>query len=189
MSSQEDMFATQEPKKKTKYDFLVLCDKDENTTNPFSLYPTNMFSQKEINEKWLESILDDSSRLKSLHSLQGIPEKKLSLFGKIDEGIIIITIFSTLLIFLFFFLISIHLFTVTLEKFIYLPSLWKNCLCVLLRYITGVYKEQRDAVINSLNDEYKDMRSGGESQINSLKSLALKFPYRLISPKKVIKES
>ena len=88
MSSQEDLFATQEPKKKSKYDYVVLCDKDENEENPFSLYPVSMFSEKEIQVRWLESRLDNSSRIKSLHTLQGIPDKNLSLFGKIDEGIL-----------------------------------------------------------------------------------------------------
>lgn len=87
MSSQDDLFATQESKKKNKYDFVVLCDKDENEPNPFSLYPTDMFTENEIKARWLESRLDDSSRLKSLSNLQGIPEKNLSLFGKVDAGI------------------------------------------------------------------------------------------------------
>ena len=88
MNSQEDIFATQEPiKKHVKYDFLVLCDKDENAQHPFSLYPTSMFSEKEINVRWLEAILDDSSRLKSIQTLERIPNKNLSLFGKIVEGI------------------------------------------------------------------------------------------------------
>ena len=101
MGSQEDLFATQEPlfatqdplfatqerKKKVKYDFLVLCDKDDKSPNPFSLYPTSMFSTKEIHLRWLESVLDDSSRLRSLTTLEGLGEKNLSLFGKIDEGI------------------------------------------------------------------------------------------------------
>ena len=89
-STQEPQFATQETKKKVKYDFLVLLDKDENTTNPFSLFPTSMFTEKEIHLRWLESILDDSSRLKSLNSIEGIQDKNLSLFGKIDEGIVLI---------------------------------------------------------------------------------------------------
>lgn len=87
MSSQEDMFATQEPKKsKLKYDFLVLCDKDGQVNNPFALYPRTMFANQEINDRWLHSILDHSSRLKSLNTLEGLPEKNLSLFGKIESG-------------------------------------------------------------------------------------------------------
>ena len=87
MNSQEDLFATQEPKKKIKYDYVVLCDKDEHEPNPFSLYPTSMFKEGEIHVRWLESRLDESSRLRSLHTLKGIPEKNLSLFGKVEEGI------------------------------------------------------------------------------------------------------
>ena len=87
MSSQEDLFATQEPRKKgVKYEFVVLCDKDDNVPNPFSLYPITMFSENEIQARWLESKLDDSSRIKSLQTLEGIPDKNLSLFGKIDQG-------------------------------------------------------------------------------------------------------
>ena len=87
MSSQEDLFATQETKKNSKYEFLVLCDKDESSQNPFSLFPTNMFSEREIPVRWLESKLDDSSRLRSLQTLTGIQDKNLSLFGKFSEGI------------------------------------------------------------------------------------------------------
>lgn len=135
MSSQEDLFATQESKKnKVKYDFVVLCDRDDQ--NPFSLYPTIMFSETEINVKWLESILDDSSRLKSLQTLQRMPGKNLSLFGKIVEG---------------------------------------------------TPKKQRDAMVVTLNDEYRTMMNSCDSQITTLISMASKFPYRLISPKKVRK--
>lgn len=88
MSSQEDLFATQVPPKKVKYEYVVLCDKDENVANPFSQYPTDMFTSSEIHVRWLESKLDDSSRIKSLQTLEGIPDKNLSLFGKIPEGII-----------------------------------------------------------------------------------------------------
>ena len=93
MSSQEDLFATQETKKKVKYDFVVLCDKDENSQNPFSLFPTSMFSEKEIHVRWLESRLDDSSRLRSLQNLRGIQDRNLSLFGKFDEGKVYSSIF------------------------------------------------------------------------------------------------
>ena len=89
------MFATQDtPKKKIKYGYLVLCDKNEGALNPFALFPCSMFSHKEIYEKWLTSILDNSSRLKTLHTLDGlVPEKNFCLFGKIDEGLIIIQFF------------------------------------------------------------------------------------------------
>ena len=87
MDSQEDIFATQKPEKpKVKYDFLVLCDKDELAHQPFSMYPTSMFKGTEIKLRWLESILDESSRLTTIKSLEKIPNKNLSLFGKIDEG-------------------------------------------------------------------------------------------------------
>ena len=90
MSSQEDIFATQIPKKKKKveYEFVVLCDKDESTPEPFSLYPTSMFNNNEILPKWLDSVLDDSSRLKSINTLERLPGKQLSLFGKIERGIV-----------------------------------------------------------------------------------------------------
>ena len=42
--------------------------------------------------KWLETTLDDSSRLKSLTNLEGIQDKNLSLFGKIEEGMFFIAI-------------------------------------------------------------------------------------------------
>ena len=87
MSSQEDIFATQETKKrKVQYEFVVLCDQDEDVPEPFSMYPTSMFSPREINRKWLDSILDDSSRLKRLSTLDQIQDKNLCLFGKIESG-------------------------------------------------------------------------------------------------------
>lgn len=96
MDSQEDIFATQDTiatqnatKSKVQYDFIVLCDKDEDVRNPFALYPRSMFSQREILDKWLHSILDHSSRLKSLDTLERLPDKSLSLFGKIEQGILL----------------------------------------------------------------------------------------------------
>ena len=85
INSQEDLFA--EPKKvKVKYEFVVLCDKDDAEKHPFASYPRNMFSTKEIMDKWLYAILDDSSRLRTIHTLQGIGDKQFSLFGKFEEG-------------------------------------------------------------------------------------------------------
>ena len=90
MQSQEDMFDdTDLTKKKVTYDVLVLCDKDENVKHPFGLYPRAMFSAIEISDRWLDSILDDSSRLKSLNTLQGLQDKQIALFGKVEEGIIL----------------------------------------------------------------------------------------------------
>ena len=88
MDSQIDIFATQDTKKpKVNYAFIVLCDKNEDVLNPFALYPRSMFSENEILERWLDAILDHSSRLKSLHTLERLPHKTLSLFGKIEEGV------------------------------------------------------------------------------------------------------
>ena len=91
MQSQEDIFATQSqtqnPKKtKVNYDYLVLCDLDDNVLHPFGLYPRGMFSIYEIQDKWLDSILDHSSRLKSLPPMEKLPDFLFSLFGKIEEG-------------------------------------------------------------------------------------------------------
>lgn len=95
MDSQEDIFATQEAKKpKMKYVFVVLCDKNEDVMSPFGLYPRSMFSGSEIHDRWLDSILDHSSRLKSLHTLETVPYKSLSLFGKIEEGMLTLIIFK-----------------------------------------------------------------------------------------------
>ena len=77
------------PKKKINYDYLVLCDKDENVSHPFALFPRAMFSSNEIPDRWVDSKLDDSSRLKSLNTLQGLQDKQLALFGKIEGGIYI----------------------------------------------------------------------------------------------------
>lgn len=114
MQSQEDIFATQtqcqpetQPVKKTKikYDFVVLCDLDENVKNPFALYPRGMFSGTEIQDKWLDSILDHSSRLKSLQTLERLPG--FSLFGKIEEGSFYILNLFFLQLLIFFFIISL----------------------------------------------------------------------------------
>ena len=88
MNSQIDLFEDFVPKKtKVKYDFLVLCDKDEAVKYPFASFPRSMFSAKEVQDRWLDSILDDSSRLKSLNTLEGLPNKQFALFGKIEQGI------------------------------------------------------------------------------------------------------
>ena len=52
-----------------------------------------------------------------------------------------------------------------------------------LLIISGVFKEHRNAIINTLNEEYRDMRATGESQVSCLIALASKFPYRLLSKK------
>ena len=44
-------------------------------------------------------------------------------------------------------------------------------------------------MVITLNDQYKSMKEGGDDQIECLISLARKFPYRLISPKKVRKQN
>ena len=91
MSSQQDMFEGLDAKKtKVNYDFLVLLDKDETLKHPFALFPRLMFSTLEVQDKWLDSILDDSSRLKSLHTLKGMSNKQLALFGKFEEGNLIL---------------------------------------------------------------------------------------------------
>lgn len=94
MQSQVDIFATQSQtqtqtskKNKIKYDFVVLCDQDENVLHPFGLYPRGMFTQSEIQDKWMDSILDHCSRIKSLQTLERLPDCRFSLFGKIEEGI------------------------------------------------------------------------------------------------------
>lgn len=89
MNSQQDLFEdidVDQKKTKVKYDFLVLCDKDDSLQQPFALFPRNMFSPKEIQDRWIDSILDDSSRLKTLHTLEGIANSQFCLFGKFEEG-------------------------------------------------------------------------------------------------------
>ena len=97
INSQQDMFATQPPtqrpsqpktKPKMVYGFVVLCDKDNEIENPFSFYPRHIFSKKEILDRWLSSTLDNSSRLRSLNVLEGVPNKtNMCLFGKIEAGV------------------------------------------------------------------------------------------------------
>ena len=93
-NSQEDLFGPDPKKPKVKYNFLVLCDKDEGERFPFASYPRSMFSTREIMDKWIDSILDDSSRLKSLSSLEGMQDKQFALFGKFEEGSLVIYIYK-----------------------------------------------------------------------------------------------
>ena len=53
-------------------------------THSFEQILIEMF--REIMDKWLDAILDDSSRLKSLNTLEGLPNKQFSLFGKFETG-------------------------------------------------------------------------------------------------------
>lgn len=125
---------------------------EEGVKNPFAAYPISMFSPTEINERWLDSILDHSSRVKTLSTLDGMPDQKLSLFGKIDEGI-----------FLYFILICSRL-----HKTVFF--LYK-----------GVSKDDIDAKVNSLNMKYSSMRNSGVSQKACMLSLVARNPYRLIT--------
>ena len=93
-----------------------------------------MFTSNEIQDRWLDSILDDSSRLKSLQSLDGLQDKEIALFGKVEEG---------------------------------------------------VPKELLNSTVNSLNTQYESMRASGKTQTSAMISLVQKFPYRLLSSKKV----
>ena len=45
-----------------------------------------MFSKKEIQDKWLDAILDNSSRMKAL-TLDTLPDKFFTFFGKTETGI------------------------------------------------------------------------------------------------------
>lgn len=91
MASQDDMFASQQsvqdpPKNKIRYEFVVLCDRTRNVSRPFDLYPCSMFSNNEIKERWIQSLLDPSSRMKYLHLETLSNQRSFSLFGKIKEG-------------------------------------------------------------------------------------------------------
>ena len=175
MDSQEDIFATQTAtKSKVNYAYIVLCDKDEDVRNPFGWYPRSMFSSREILDRWLNSILDHSSRLKSLDTLQRLNDKSLSLFGKVEEGI-----FNFMTFLHFFSFPSNYPFNPRTRKWlIYIYIYIKNKLCTV-----GVPKEEVDAKVDSLNIQYNRMRSSGETQVSSLLSLVAKNPYRLISRK------
>ena len=41
-------------------------------------------------------------------------------------------------------------------------------------------------MINTLNQEYRDMMADGKSQVESLIALASKYPYRLVLPTQVM---
>ena len=157
MQSQVDIFASQDNPKKSKYGYVVLCDQDVHVANPFAWYPRSIFTTEEIPEKWLDSILDYTSRLKSLGTFERMPGKNFSLFGKIDDGIpktfilIFNIICSNIMNYFSFFCLK------------------------------GVCQELRDAKINAINAEYNSMRSALLSQAATLTTLVTKYPYRMIS--------
>ena len=83
MSSQIDIFDSQQPEKvKVKYDHIVLFDKS-GPTPPFGVFPTSMFTTMEIKEKWITSVLDSYSRMKDL-KLSGTV---FALFAKLETGL------------------------------------------------------------------------------------------------------
>lgn len=82
MSSQVDIFGNDDL---PKYDAIVLFEKSSKLEKPFGLYPTSMFAETEIQGKWLNCVLDDSSRMKTL-PLESIPDHQFCLFGKFDSG-------------------------------------------------------------------------------------------------------
>lgn len=133
MSSQVDMFSSQEPpatpKSRVKYGYIVLCNRNESIKYPFNLYSRSRFSMTEIQDRWLESILDNSSRLKNLQTLN-VHGKSLCLFGKIGEEV---------------------------------PN------------------EECQAMVNSLNAEYSQMRAAGSPVNAALYAMVKKYPYRLKS--------
>ena len=65
---------------------MVLFDKTPEVEKPFGLYPRAMFSSREIHDRWIDSMMDHSSRLKTLRSIVSLPRQQLCLFGKIEEG-------------------------------------------------------------------------------------------------------
>lgn len=90
MSSQEDIFATQppltQPPLKPKIGYVVLFDLTGRAIKPFGIYPRLMFTTHEIKDRWLDSILDTSSRMTPL-VLDRLPEdKSFSLFSKVRQG-------------------------------------------------------------------------------------------------------
>lgn len=76
---------TPKSRKKKCYAFLTLFDHSDNELRPFGWFPHSMFTKKEIKDSWLDSVLDDASRMKPL-TLERIKDQKFSLFGKMEEG-------------------------------------------------------------------------------------------------------
>lgn len=97
INSQEDIFSTQFPatqspkpstsKIKPRIGFVVLYDLSGNSPKPFGIYPRSMFSTHEIKDKWLDSILNNDSRMTPL-VLNMLPDKSYSLFAKVKEDTI-----------------------------------------------------------------------------------------------------
>lgn len=71
----------------TEYTNLLFFDWAVDNRRPFEIFPRTLFSDKEIKERWLNSILDENSRIMTLPPLKSLPGKTFSLFGKIEKGI------------------------------------------------------------------------------------------------------
>lgn len=148
------MFASQRSfKHKVKYGYVVLYEKHENVDRPFASYPRNRFSNTEIPEKWLESILDESSRMKGL-KLESLSDNNMCLFAKIDEG-----------------------------EDIYLNCMMLNYILINYyeNHIVGVTKEHRETKVETLNTQYRNMRESGISPISALNYLVEENPFRLLT--------
>lgn len=127
--------------------------------SPFAAYPRSMFSAKEIQDRWMDSILDNVSRLKNINSLK-IQEKNFCLFAKIDSGI--------------YFILYLYIFLFTDSLILFLGI----CIAIFI----GTTPEQRETKVNALNMEYSSMRVTND-QTTTLYDMARNHPYRLFSLK------
>lgn len=69
-----------------EYMKVILFQWDINKKRPFDIFPLSMFTTNEIKDKWMESILDQNSRIRTLPMLRSLPGKTFSLFAKIERG-------------------------------------------------------------------------------------------------------
>lgn len=138
-------------KAKPNIEFVVLFDLGNNVQAPFGIYPRTMFKDNEIKEKWLGAVLDHSSRMHPLN-LDPMNGKKLSLFGKIQEGYISIAIY-----------------------------IYINKIYMYIYFYLGMSETDRETIIEILNKTFsaKMQNSVGVDSSSILKIMVNNYPFRL----------
>lgn len=68
-----------------QYGFIILFNWDVQIRKPFAVFQLNDFSTSEISNYWIDNKLEEKWRIKTLKPLQSLPDKKLSLFAKVEK--------------------------------------------------------------------------------------------------------
>lgn len=101
MDSDVDMFVSQETvdnpivlRSQSRYDkgWVILFNWSHKVEKPFEAYLTKQFAVSEIRNNWIEKVLTSKWRKRRLLPISSLPGQDLSLFAKVEEGIILIII-------------------------------------------------------------------------------------------------